>query len=97
MIDIIYAVVFILAIVMFTGATIVNSKKDKKLDQNIKELNKDTLELIKEIEISRGLRRSWNLCSFIFLFFQRKDLNERVINTLVESSFIFFKYHHMPL
>ena len=58
MIDIIYAVVFILAIVMFTGATIVNSKKDKKLDQNIKELNKDTLELIKEIEISRGLRRS---------------------------------------
>lgn len=58
MMDIIYVVVFVLAIIMFTGATIVNSKKDKKFDQNIKELNKDTLELIKEIEISRGLRRS---------------------------------------
>lgn len=58
MMDIIYVVVFILAIVMFTGATIVNSKKDKKLDQNIKELNKETLELIYQIEIGRGLRRS---------------------------------------
>lgn len=58
MMDILFAIVMILAIVMMAGAGIMESKKDKAFRSNIKELNKDTLELIKEIEISRGLRRS---------------------------------------
>ncbi len=58
MIDIIYVVVFILAIVMFTGATIMESKKDKAFRSNMKELNKDRLELIHEIEVNMSLRRS---------------------------------------
>lgn len=51
-------VVLTIAIVLMVGAGIVNAKKDKAFHSNMKELNKDTLELIKEIEISRGLRRS---------------------------------------
>ena len=58
MMDILFAIVMILATVMMAGAGIMESKKDKAFRSNIKELNKDTLELIKEIEISRGLRRS---------------------------------------
>ena len=58
MMDILFAIVMILAIVMMAGAGIMESKKDKAFRSNMKELNKDTLELIKEIEISRGLRRS---------------------------------------
>lgn len=58
MMDILFAIVMILAIVMMAGAGIMESKKDKAFRSNIKELNKDTLELIKEIEINKGLRRS---------------------------------------
>ena len=58
MMDILWLVVLLIAVVLMVGATIMESKKTKNFRTEMKELNKDTLELIKEIEISRGLRRS---------------------------------------
>lgn len=58
MINVLWIVTLIIAIVLMIGAGIMSAKKDKAFYSNMKELNKDTLELIKEIEISRGLRRS---------------------------------------
>jgi len=58
MIDTLWLVVLLIAVVLMIGATIIESRKTKNFETKMKELNKDTLELIKEIEISRGLRRS---------------------------------------
>lgn len=57
MINVLWIVVLTIAIVLMVGAGIVNAKKDKAFHSNIKELNKDQLELIYEIEVNMGLRR----------------------------------------
>ena len=56
MINILWMIVLIIAIVLMVGAGIVNAKKDKAFHSDIKELYKDKLELIEELEIQWGLR-----------------------------------------
>ena len=58
MINILWIVTLIIAVVLMVGVGIVNAKKDKAFHSNMKELNKDRLELIYEIEVNMGLRRS---------------------------------------
>ena len=58
MINVLWIIVLAIAIVLIVGAGIMSAKINKALDSDIKELNKETLELIYQIEISRGLRRS---------------------------------------
>jgi hypothetical protein len=58
MIDVLFAIVMILAIIMMAGAGIMESKKDKAFHSNMKELDKEQLELIEVIEVNLGLRRS---------------------------------------
>ena len=58
MIDTLWLVVLLIAVILMVGATIMESKKTKNFRTEIKELNKETLELIYEIEVNMGLRRS---------------------------------------
>ena len=58
MINILWFVVLAIAIMLMVGAGIMSAKTNKAFDSDIKELNKDTLILIEEIEISMNLRRS---------------------------------------
>lgn len=58
MMDILWLVVLLIAVVLMVGATIMESKKTKNFRTEMKELNKDRLELIYEIEVNMGLRRS---------------------------------------
>ena len=58
MIDTLWLVVLLIAVVLMVGATIMESKKTKNFETEMKELNKDRLELIYEIEVNMGLRRS---------------------------------------
>lgn len=58
MINVLWIIVLTIAIVLIVGAGIMSAKTNKALDSDIKELNKETLILIEEIEISMGLRRS---------------------------------------
>ena len=58
MINILWFVTLTIAIVLMVGAGIMSAKTNKAFDSDIKELNKDRLELIYEIEVNMGLRRS---------------------------------------
>ena len=58
MINIIWAILVTIVMIMVIGATIMESKKDKAFRKDIKELNYERLELIREIEITMMSKRS---------------------------------------